>query len=245
MSTRVGLCERVADDFAFGSFHVHYAVGLEPRREEYRLRYAAFVEEHHWESADACHGRLETDEFDRFSCSALLVDSVTGNAAACQRLILPEYLPDGLRTNVEREHRPLPSGPSVDFSKLDRSNWAEASRLAIAPPYRWGSAKTSIPALIAVSYASLALALALDRSVVFTISDPRTARLTRRMRFSMRQVGQLVDFHGARAVFQIEVAEVLASVPGCWQALVTRLTEDARSAASTRAIHRRMVLHAA
>ena len=128
---------------------------------------------------------------------------------------------------------------------MPRYTWAEASRLTIAPAYRWGSAGTSTPAMVAVSYASLALAIALDRTVLFTISDPRTARLTRRMGFSMRQVGQLVDFHGARAVFQIELAEVLSSVPAEWQPLVARLIDDARQVTSAGAIDERMSLHAA
>jgi N-acyl-L-homoserine lactone synthetase len=245
VSRRVGLFERAADDLAFGSFRVHYAAGLEPRLEEYRLRYDAFVEEHHWESADACRDRLERDEFDRFSCSVLLLDSVTGEAAACQRLILPEHLPNGRRTNAEREYRPMPSGPVVDFSTMPRSTWAEASRLTIAPAYRWGSARTSTPAMAAVSYASLALAIALDRTVVFTISDPRTARLTRRMGFPMHQVGQLVDFHGARAVFRIELAEVWSSVPSAWRPFVARLIDHARQVASNGTIDDRMSLHAA
>ena len=86
MSYRVALAEHPADTLAFGPFHVRFAVGLEPRLEEYRLRYDAFVEEHHWESPDGCPDRLERDQFDRYSCSALIVDATTGEPAACQRL---------------------------------------------------------------------------------------------------------------------------------------------------------------
>jgi hypothetical protein len=61
----------------------------------------------------------------------------------------------------------------------------------------------------------------------------------------MRQVGRLVDFHGARAVFQIELAEVLSSVPAEWQPLVARLIDHARHVTSAGAIDKRMSLHAA
>lgn len=236
MSHRVGLCEHVTDDLAFGPFHIRYAAGTEPRLEEYRLRYDAFVEEHHWESPDACRDRLERDEFDAISCSALVIDSTTGDAAACQRLILPEHLAEGRLTNAEREYRPLPSMPAIDFATMPRFAWAEASRLTIARDYRWGSARTALPAIVAVSYASLALALALGRTVLFTISDPRTARLTRRIGISMRQVGSVVDFHGRRAVFEIELAQVLGAVPAGWQPLVERLIDNARQAVSAGAI---------
>lgn len=228
MSPRTGLCREVPDVVTFGPFAVRYAVGMEPRLEEHRLRYNTFVTEHHWEPADACRDGLERDQFDRFSCSALIVDAATGEPAACQRLILPEYLPYGWLTNVEREHRPLPSGPCIDFKTMAIDRWAEASRLAIAPAYRWGSASTSLPAMVAVSYATLALALALGRSTVFTMSDPRTARLTRRMGIAMHQVGQLVDFHGRRGIFRIDLAQVLASTPVEYRPLVERLIDYAR-----------------
>ena len=158
----------------------------------------------------------------------MLIDSLTGEAAACQRLILPEFLPIGWLTNAEREYRPLPCGPAVDFAMLPQRTWAEASRLTIAPAYRCGSARTAPSALLAVSYATLALALALDRTELFTVSDPRTARLTRRIGVSMHQVGGLVDFHGIRAVFRIDLHEVLSSVPAEWCPLVARLIDHAR-----------------
>jgi N-acyl-L-homoserine lactone synthetase len=236
VSHRVGLCDLVTDDLAFGPFHIRYAAGTEPRLAEYSLRYDAFVEEHHWESPEECRDRLERDEFDSISCSALVIDSATGEPAACQRLILPEHLPHGRLTNAEREYRPLPSTPAIDFATMPRFAWAEASRLTIARGYRWGSAKTALPAIVAVSYASLALALALDRTVLFTISDPRTARLTRRIGIAMRQVGRVVDFHGRRAVFEIELAQVLGAVPPGWQPLVERLIDNARQVVTAGAI---------
>ena len=112
-------------------------------------------------------------------------------------------------TNVER----YADGLAVDFSRLPRHSWAEVSRSTIAPRYRWGSSATSLPALVGVKYASVALAVALDRRTLFSFSDLRTARLTRRLGFQLQQVGAPVDFHGLRAPFRIDVAEALRSVP--------------------------------
>jgi N-acyl-L-homoserine lactone synthetase len=228
--------DRCADGPTFGSFLVHYAAGTEPRLDEYRLRYHAFVEEHRWLSPGGARNRLERDQFDAFSCSAVIVDRVTGEAAACQRLILPEHLPDGFLTNAERVYRPLGPCPIVDFTSM-RDTWAEASRLTIAPPYRAGSSRRGQPAMLAISYASLALAVALGRRTLFTISDPRTARLTRRIGIEMRQVGQLVDFHGTRGIFRIDIADVLAGVPAEWRDTVDLLVGSARRAGIARAFH--------
>lgn len=229
--------EPVDESLAIGPFRVDYAVGPAPRIAEYRLRYDAFVEERRWESADACHDRLERDEFDRFCCSTLITDTATGAAAACQRLILPEHLPHGQLTRAEREYRPLPSVPAIDFKGLKRDAWAEVSRLTIAPRYRWGSAKTSLPAMVGITYASIALAVALERTVLFTVSDPRTARLTRRMGFELHQVGQFVDCHGRRGIFRIDVAEVMASVDAPWLGIVNQLIERARVETGAAAWH--------
>jgi len=93
-----------------------------------------------------------------------------------------------------------------------------------------------MPAIVAVSQATLALALALDRTVVFTMSDPRTALLTRRIGIEMHQVGRLVDFRGQRGIFRIDLADVLASLRTEWRPAVMRLIERARQITSVHAI---------
>lgn len=206
-----------------GPFRVDYAVGSAPRIDEYRLRYSVFVEERQWEPAGAFPDRLERDEFDEACCAFLLRDSSTGEAAACQRFILPERLAPGLVTNVER----LANGLSLDLNRLPRNSWAEVSRSTIAPKYRWGSSATSMPAMVAIKYASIALAVALDRSTLFSFSDPRTARLTRRLGFNLHQIGAPLDFHGLRAPFRIDVAEVLQSVPAGMQQNLNHLIAGA------------------
>jgi N-acyl-L-homoserine lactone synthetase len=120
--------------------------------------------------------------------------------------------------------RPLPGAPAY-FTALARTSWAEVSRLTIAPRFRSGRAGSAAPTLAAITYASMALAIALDRYVLFSISEPRTPRLLRRLGFEMRQVGEAVDFHGLRAVFRIDVHEVLRAVTSDWQPVVDQLIE--------------------
>jgi N-acyl-L-homoserine lactone synthetase len=229
MSGTIAVDDRVIIQFsaAAGPFHVEFAVGRAPRHAEYKLRYDAFVAEHGWESASASPDGLERDGFDPFACAALLVEHDTGTAAACQRLILPERLPSGVLTNVQLEYRPR-SLPPIEFGALAPASWAEVSRLTIAPAFRQGHSAAK-PAMRAITYASLALAVAIDRRVLFSLSDPRTSVLSRRLGFEMHQVGELVDFHGPRAVFRIDVDEVVASVPADWRSTLDRLVAAARS----------------
>jgi len=204
-----------------GPFRFEFASGADPRIAEYQLRYQAFVEEHHW-LAPARRG-VECDCFDQFSCAALVTHIESGEAAACQRLILPDRLPPDLSTSVEAVYRPLTPDSPPDLTTLPRASWAEVSRLTIAPRFRSGRANSAIPTLAAITYASMALAIALDRYELFSISEPRTPRLLRRLRCEMRQIGEPVDFHGVRAVFRIDVRAVLHAVAPGWQPIVDQL----------------------
>jgi N-acyl-L-homoserine lactone synthetase len=219
-----------SDVSCVGPFQVEYAAGLAPRIDEYRLRYSVFVEERQWLAAERSPDRLERDELDEACCALLLRDACTGEAAACQRFILPERVPPGLVTNVER----LAGSAGVEFTRLPLDSWAEVSRSTIAPKYRWGGSATSLPTMVAIKYASIALAVALDRRTLFSISDPRTARLTRRLGFTFHQVGAPFDFHGRRALFRIDVAEVLDSVPPDMRETLSRLIAGARRALAIR-----------
>lgn len=217
------------DGLHAGAFRVAFAVGLQDRTPEYRLRHRAFAEEHDWEIR-ASDG-LEHDAYDAYSCSTLLVDPACERAAACQRLVLPDWLPRHQPANVVREHRPFsPPSAADDLRTLPRRAWAEVSRLTIAPEYRHGSAGAPLRAMETVTYATLALAIALDRAVLFSMSDVRTARLSRRMGVVMHQIGAETDFHGLRATFRIDVHDVAAGIPPPWRPMVARLVEGAAHA---------------
>lgn len=198
-----------------GPFCVKFATAPNERIDEYRLRYNVYVEEYGFEPRDRCPDGLESDEFDTYSCSMLLYDELTGGLAASQRLILPERLPNGLSTNLERLYAPLADYPLIDFVHIPRDRWCEASRTTVAPAYRWGAAKRAMPAMVGLKLASIALARALERSTLFSLSDPRTVRLNRRMGVSMVQIGEDVDFHGRRAPFLMDVAAMDNNVRDC------------------------------
>jgi N-acyl-L-homoserine lactone synthetase len=214
----------VGSDLFIGPFQVEYAAGTAPRVDEYRLRHRVFVEERAYFPVSAMREGLERDEFDEASCSLLLRDARTGEAAACQRYILPGRLPAGVVTNAER----FASEAGVRLGRLAPGIWAEVSRTTIAAKYRWGGAATSaLPAMRAITYASLALAIALNCRMLFSISDSRTARLTRRLGFTLHRVAGPFDFHGIRELFGIDVDEVLRTVPHSKQDTLECLTANA------------------
>jgi N-acyl-L-homoserine lactone synthetase len=210
---------------------VDYRAGAGGRTDEYRLRHRVFVEERGWLAAGAAGNELEQDDFDDYSCAFLLRDAASGEAAGCQRFILPERLPAGLTTNVERYADSL----SVDFAALPLRSWSEVSRSTIAPGYRWGSGSAAVPALVGIKYASVALAVALDRRTLFSFSDLRTARLTRRIGIRLDRIGEPVAFHGRRAPFRMDVAQLLRSVPEAMTSALHDLVSAARLALASAA----------
>jgi N-acyl-L-homoserine lactone synthetase len=210
-----------------GPYRVSFAIAADSRAKEFRLRYQYFVEECRFEPADRFPDGLEHDEFDDVSCALLVEDADTEEAAACQRLVLPDQLPPGLPTNIERHYSPLPGGEGVEFSTLPRHLWAEASRTTVAKKYRWGSARTEMPGMVPIKYGSLALAIAFGRSTLFSLSEPRTGRLIRKLGFPMVQIGAPIEFHGTRAPFAMRVVEMEDSVPASDRPIVDALILEA------------------
>ena len=112
---------------------------------------------------------------------------------------------------------------------------AEASRTSIIKPYRRGSAGNTVPTMAVMKYASVAIALGFERDAIFSVSDPRTARLTKIFGVTLHQIGEVISYHGQRAPFRMDVGEMLATVPddmrrtiACLAAVVTRLRHRAR-----------------
>lgn len=210
-------------DSLLGAFAVEFSAGTRGRTDEYRLRHSVFVEEREWLAAHPASIRLEHDGYDPYSLSFVLRDLATGEPAACQRLILPDRLPATLTTPFEM----LAAGEAT-LGSLDRRVWAEVSRTTIAPAYRWGAQAAAEPTMRAIKHASIALAAAAGRTTLFSVSDPRTARLVRRMGVVCHRIGDLVDYHGVRALYRMDMCEIADSVPPDLRETLRQLTDRAR-----------------
>jgi N-acyl-L-homoserine lactone synthetase len=211
-----------------GPYDVEFAAPDMDRTAELQLRYRIFVEERRWLPPDAHRQGIETDEFDPFSYAFLLRDAATGEAVACQRLVLPDRLPTGKLTQIE--HLTLAYG--LDLASRPRDTWAEASRTSIAPHYRQGSANVEMPAIVAMKYPTLALARVLRRDALYSISDPRFARLARRQGVPMHRIGPVLDYHGPHAPYRFDVDEIAASVDPRLHETLAQLIDAARRVCS-------------
>jgi N-acyl-L-homoserine lactone synthetase len=201
-----------------GPFRVEFTCGEAGREHEYRLRYQIFVIERQWLSPEGLTDGQERDEFDAASCAFLLREADTGVPVACQRLVMPDFLPPGKATQIEE----VTEGRIGDIAGRPRHTWAEASRTSIIPAYRHGGS-AGVPTIKVMKYASVALALAFGRSAIFSVSDPRTARLMRLFGVKLTQIGGVFDYHGDRAPYRMDVDEMLASSPDDMRRTITHL----------------------
>lgn len=201
-----------------GPFRVEFTRGEAGREDEYRLRYQIFVTERAWLSPEGLAGGQERDEFDAVSCAFLLREADTGVPVACQRLVMPDWLPPGKATQIEE----VTDGRIAEITERPRHTWAEASRTSIIQAYRHGGS-ANVPTIKVMKYASVALALAFDRVAIYSVSDPRTARLMRLFGVTLTQIGGVFNFHGKRAPYRMDVDEMLATVPDDMRRTITFL----------------------
>jgi len=207
-----------------GRFEVEFFTPFDSRIDEFSLRHAVFVEEYGWLAPDPAGTRQERDEYDASAVSFLLRDRTTGEPAACQRFILPDRVPAGISLPVERlSHGVVGEG-------LDRAAWAEVSRTTVAARYRWGSESNEVPALMGIKFASLALAAAIERDTIFSVSDPRTARLVRRAGIDCHRIGPVFQYHGSRTIYRLDMPATRATVRDADRVALEGLTLRARAA---------------
>jgi hypothetical protein len=102
-----------------------------------------------------------------------------------------------------------------------------------------------MPGMVPVKYGSLALAIAFGRSTLFSLSEPQTKRLIRKLGFPMVQIGAPVEFHGTRVPFRMSVAEMDRSVPPCDRPAVDQLILDALRLGAQARVHVNDRLHRA
>lgn len=209
-------------------FHKYFQVVLADsqalREEVYRIRYEVYCQEFKFERASDFSDRLERDEFDaQRSHHCLLLHRESGLFAGCVRLVindpanLDELLPfeEGCYTSL--------NNPAIVPMLAQRSKIGEISRLAVPSTFRRRhSDPGSIVGDLAIPdfsqnerrcfphipmglyLAAAAIGLQKNLDGVFAVMEPRLARHLRRFGIVFQQAGDVIDYHGQRAVFYID-----------------------------------------
>jgi N-acyl amino acid synthase of PEP-CTERM/exosortase system len=187
----------------------------------YRIRYQVYCHELHFEDEANYPDGRELDEFDAHSAHCLLRHRPSGEFAGCVRLVLNEPGIEGPQLPLEQHCSDSLDKTAIDLSKLDRSTFAEVSRLAVAGRFRRrpGEAESAhgvteesiamtLPERRVFPHIALGLYLAagamslrrgLDIAVV--MMEPRLARHMKYFGIEYRKAGDVINYHGLRGPY--------------------------------------------
>ena len=187
----------------------------------YRIRYQVYCHELHFENEANFPDGREIDEFDAHSVHCLLRHRPSGEFAGCVRLVL----------NTSNSHEPqLPlehhcgdslDKSTIDFSQLDRSTFAEISRLAIVGRFRRRPGEADNPQGVSEESATMtpserrvfphialglylaaaAISIQLGLSMVVVMMEPRLARHMKYFGIHFIKAGDIINHHGMRGPY--------------------------------------------
>lgn len=234
MSETASLCETFNQ-----YFRIVFADTPELVRQVYRIRYDVYCRELQFESGDRFPNQEEQDGYDLYSRYCLLYHRPSKSYIGCVRIVL------GSSDNPERL---LPLEEMCKTSLYQdmlaplhqhRSSICEASRLAVLASFRRRTGEQSVPIGIAdgnqssgmerrssfphialgLYLASFVLASSIGIKNLFALMEPRLARRLQYYGFSFTKIGDVVELHGKRAPYCIDVDILMASLRGDMQQL--------------------------
>jgi N-acyl amino acid synthase of PEP-CTERM/exosortase system len=211
-------------------FEIVIANTPELMKKTHQLRYEVFCQEFHFERDEDCPGGLEEDEYDAQALHCLILHRSSELPAGCVRLI---------HTRQDDPHAPLPierycgdclyPGPTHP-TQLPRKSLCEISRLAVSRHFRRRQGESASPVgatqslqlsseleirtfpliSMALFLAVLSMAPLSGRRDSLSVMEPWLARQLRIMGFSFQQIGEIIDYHGARAPFHYSAEQAMA-----------------------------------
>ena len=191
--------------------------------EAQRIRYEVYCREFGYEDPAAHADGLEKDAYDAHSRHCVLFHKPSGLSVGCVRLILADQSRPEAKFPFEDSCGDSIWRHEVDPTTLVRSRFGEISRLAIRREFRRRRTERSHPdgfdaetealrrvdrrhiprMVIGLYLAGAAVGLSNGLDSVFAMMEPRLARHLAVVGIRFKQVSDLVEHRGQRAVFQI------------------------------------------
>lgn len=217
-------------------FTVQKANDVAARERTYSLRYRVFC--HELGYALTNDGSHEFDEFDNRSDHVLLTHLATGTEAGCVRLIHPALDQPGERLPFEQYAMQVFDHAELDLRNLPPERCCELSRLAVSARFRRRLGEYANPSgvpplstqdidraasqprsmrqfpLIAFSLYQATIAMVMEAGYehVFLGVEPRLARHLGLFGIHLRQVSQVFEQFGSRALYYTDRAQLLDDI---------------------------------
>jgi len=205
-------------------FKIKFASSKSLRQEAFKIRYGVYSRELGWEPEN--ESEMETDEYDDHSYHCLLEHRRTNVFAGCIRLIIPPVQNPDLQLPFEANCLDSARKEVLDPASLERGSFSEISRLAVLDSFRRRNKEKSVPYVltevdpetvyseeerrnfpniaIGLYLGGLALANLCNHKGMFVMMEPRLNKRLQRFGLPFEQVGDVVDYHGMRAMFYLD-----------------------------------------
>ncbi|QOR40058.1 PEP-CTERM/exosortase system-associated acyltransferase [Billgrantia diversa] len=196
----------------------------ENRYRAYALRHKVFREELQYTLGDDVDAPFEKDGHDKHSILCLLHHAGSERDAGCLRVVLPidnDGQPRSLPLEESCAHGL--TDPQLHPDRFERRSLCEVSRLAVHPDFRrtrecaLGLREQDLQLLeenrlpppsplvtLSLFLAATAIVGLSGRRHVFSMMEPRFARLLKISGLKFRQVGDVIDYCGPRAAYYID-----------------------------------------
>jgi len=208
-------------------FRVIVANTKELRHEVFKIRHDVYCRELEWEGEQS--SKMETDEYDDYAYYFLLQHRISYKYAGCIRIIIPPADKPHLKTPFEDNCLSSINPEVLDFSQLSRGSFGEISRLAVPDTFRRRRNEANKPFAMndtsggdefteeeRRSFPSIAIGLYLAALKMVSIChhdaglmmmEPKLRRQLNRFGFAFVQAGEVIEYHGARALFYLPASE--------------------------------------
>jgi len=232
-------------------FHQYFTVSLaetpEERFKAYQLRFRVYCEEFGYldprnRPDSEYKSRIEVDEFDDRSLHCVVTHRPTGQVAGCARVVTT-------RENLHEDPLPLEKFclPALSLGSMgplsQREEVGEISRLAVDPQFRrlmgengeqYGTVSPVVPAheqevkyfsiiaMAALMGATASLEM-LGLTEMFAMMNPALPRLISRTGLMFERAGQVTEYHGKRAPYQMSVEAFQQNLIGPYAELYEQL----------------------
>ena len=238
----------LADNFQ-KYFRVVVANTKELRQEVFKIRHDVYCRELEWEGKKS--SGMETDEYDDYSYYCLLQHRTSKAFAGCIRIIIPPADKPELKTPFDVNCLSSLRHDVVDINALRRVSFGEISRLAVPDTFRRRRNEANQPFIINEisgdhgghvfteeerrSFPNIAIGLYLaalklvsicNHDAAFVMMEPKLRRRLNRFGFSFIQAGEVMDYHGARALFYLPASEFFAELNSELLALFEGISKD-------------------
>jgi N-acyl amino acid synthase of PEP-CTERM/exosortase system len=186
------------------------------------IRHKVYCEELAWEDTNS--EKIEEDGYDQYAFHFLILHKPTGEYAGSIRLAMPHG--DGTYHELPFEKNCMSSHISgkTDPRHMERGDFGEISRLAVLSDFRRRRNETSVPFIIdkprdkerhSFPYIAVGLYMAVAACAelnghkgMFMVMEPKLRRQLRMFGLVYEQIGEVMDYHGRRAVHYLSCEDV-------------------------------------